>query len=78
MIKGLPWWLSGKESTGRCRFDPWVREIPLKEEVATCYSILAWEIHEQRSLAGYSSWVHQESDKTERLNTEGTSVVKTV
>ena len=28
---GLPWWLSGKESTcqcRRCRFDPWVWKIP--------------------------------------------------
>ena len=27
--QGLPWWLSGKESTKRrCTFDPWVRKIP--------------------------------------------------
>ena len=29
--KGLPWWLSGKESTCQCRrsrFDPWVGKIP--------------------------------------------------
>ena len=30
-IPGLPWWLSGKESTYRCRshgFDPWSGKIP--------------------------------------------------
>ena len=29
--QGLPWWLSGKESTCQCRryvFDPWSRKIP--------------------------------------------------
>ena len=31
LIWGLPWWLSGKESTSQCRklrFDPWSRRIP--------------------------------------------------
>ena len=28
-------------------------------------SILAWRIHGQRSLAGYSLWGHKESDVTE-------------
>ena len=44
---GLPRWLSGKESTcqcGRRRFDPWVRKIPLEEEMAAHSSILAWRI----------------------------------
>ena len=30
-------------------------------------SILAWRIHGQRSLAGYSLWGHKESDMTEPL-----------
>ena len=45
--KGLPWRLSGKEPTCQCRrrgFDPWVRKIPLKKEMATHSSILAWRI----------------------------------
>ena len=36
-----------KGSTRECRihgFDPWVQEDPLKEEMATHSSILAWEI----------------------------------
>ena len=32
------------------------QEDPLEEEVATHSSVLAWEIHGQRSLAGYSPW----------------------
>jgi len=28
----------------RCEFDPWVGEIPMEEEMATCSSVLAWEI----------------------------------
>ena len=31
-------------------------------------STLAWKIHGQRSLVGYSSWGHEESDTTERLH----------
>ena len=34
--------------------------------MATHSSILAWEIHGQRSLVGYSPWGHQKSDMTER------------
>ena len=37
----------------------------LKEGMATHCSILAWRIHEQRSLAGYSPWDCRESDTTE-------------
>ena len=29
--------------------------------------ILAWRIHGQRSLAGYSSWGHKESDTTDHI-----------
>ena len=40
-------WHSGKESIclgRRCRFDLWVKKMPLEEGVATHSSILAWEI----------------------------------
>ena len=40
--------------------ETWVRSLgqedSLEEEMAIHSSILAWEIHEQRSLAGYSPW----------------------
>ena len=40
-------------------------EDPLKEGMATHSSILAWRIHGQRSLVGYSPWDHKELDTTE-------------
>ena len=51
----------------RLRFDPWVKKIPLEKEMATYSTILAWKIHGQRGLAGYSPWGHKESDMTEWL-----------
>ena len=35
--------------------------------MGTHSSILAWEIHGRRSLAGYSPWSRKESDTTEQL-----------
>ena len=43
------------------------REDPLEKEMATHSSVLAWEIHGQRSLVGYSPQGHKESDTTEQL-----------
>ena len=37
----------------------------LEKEMATHSSILTWDSHGQRSLAGYSLWGHTESDTTE-------------
>ena len=51
--------------------ETWVQflgwEDPLEKEMATHSSILAWESHGQRSLAGYNPWGHKESDTTEKL-----------
>ena len=51
--------------------ESWVRclgwEDPLEKEMATHSSILAWEIHGQKSLVGCSPWGHKESGTTERL-----------
>ena len=44
------------------------REDPLEKERATYSSILAWTIPGQRSLAGYSPWVHKGSDTTEQVS----------
>ena len=50
--------------------DTWVQSLggedPLKRGMATHSSMLAWRIHGQRSLAGYSPWGCKESDTTER------------
>ena len=39
----------------RCEFDPWVRKIPLKEEMTTHSSILAWKILWTEEHAGLQS-----------------------
>ena len=43
--------------------ETWVRspglEDPLEKQMATHSSILAWEIHGLRRLAGYSPWSHK-------------------
>ena len=40
-------------------------EDPLEKKMTTHSSILAGEFHGQRSLAGYSPWVHKELEITE-------------
>ena len=50
------------------------QEDPLVEEMATCYSILAWEIHGQRSLVGYSSWGRREEHDLAAEHTHSTKV----
>ena len=70
MSKGLPWWLSGKESAYQCRcgFDPWVRKIPWRRE---------WQYTPvQRSLEGYRPWGHKESDTTLQLSNNNKYVKK--
>ena len=42
-----------------------VQEGPLEKERATHTSTLAWRIHGQRNLVGYSPWGYKESDMTE-------------
>ena len=45
--------------------ETWVQHLgqedPLENGMATHSSILAWRIHGQRSLVGYSPWGHKES-----------------
>ena len=40
-------------------------EDALEEETVTHSSILAWEIHGQRSFKGYNQWDRKELDTTE-------------
>jgi len=49
----------------RPRFDPWVEKLPWRREWQPTPVFLPGEFHGQRSLAGYSSWGHKESDTTE-------------
>ena len=58
---GFPGGVSGKELVCQCRrhkrhgFDPWVRKIPLKKEMATYFSILAWRIPWTEETGGLQS-----------------------
>ena len=69
-------WHSGKEST--CNPGDQVlflgQEDPLEEETATPV-YLPRKFHGQRSLVGYSPWVHKESDMTEVMACDGSKAV---
>ena len=61
-LEGLPWWLSGKESTCQCKrhgFNPWVTKIPRKRKRQPTLVFLPGKSHRKRSLAGYSPWGHK-------------------
>ena len=60
--RGLPWWLSGRESTCQCRrrrFDPRVRKIPWRRKWQPTPVFLPGRSQGQRNLAGYSPWGHK-------------------
>ena len=60
MVKNLSaMWATQVQSLG------W--EDPLEKGMTTHSSVLAWKSHGQKSLAGYSPWVHKELDTTERV-----------
>ena len=59
---GLPWWLSGKESSRQCwrgRFNPCVRKIPWRRKRQSTPVFLPGKSHGQGSLVGYSPWGHK-------------------
>ena len=70
-LYNFPRWCSGTESTCQCRrhkscrFHPWVGKIPWRRKWQSTPVFLPGEVHEQRSLVGYSSWSRKESDMTE-------------
>ena len=63
--QGLPRWLSGIESTCRCRrcrrhgFDPWVGKIPWSRKWQSTPVFLLGESHGQRTLVDYIHGVTQ-------------------
>ena len=71
--KGLPRWLSGKESGCQCRrhkrwwYDPRVGKIPWRRKLQPTPVFLPGEFHGQRSQVGGSPWGHKELDTTEQL-----------
>ena len=59
VLRGLPWWLSCKESARQCRrrgLDPWLRKIRWRRKWQPTPVFLPGEFHGQRGLAGYSPW----------------------
>ena len=57
--QGLPWWLSGKESTCQCRrpgFEPWVEKIPWRRGWQPTPVSLPGKSHGQRSLVDDNLW----------------------
>ena len=59
VVFGLPWLLSGIESTCQFRrhgFDPWVGNIPCRRKWQSIPVFLPGKSHGQRSLMGYSPW----------------------
>ena len=58
--------LDGKESAFKAgHFDPCLGKVPWRREWPSTLVFLPREFHGQRSLVGYSSWGHKESDMTE-------------
>ena len=49
---------------------------PLEKEMASHRSILAWRIHGQRSLEGYSAYKSQESDRLSDQITQSYMYIK--
>ena len=53
------------QETQEIWFNPWVGKIPWRRKWQPTPVFLPGKFHGQRSLVGYSSWGHEESDKTE-------------
>ena len=64
---GFPCDSDGKESCGRCRFNPWVGKVPWRREWQSTSIFLPGEFHGQKSLVGYIPWDRKELDMTEQL-----------
>ena len=75
IIRGLPWWLSGKESACNAGTSGDVGSKPRSEKSPgggarrPTTVFLLGESHGQRSLAGYSRYGHKELDRLKRFNT---------
>ena len=64
MRRGLPWWLRCQRiclQGRRSRFRHWVRKIPWGKAWQPTPVFLLGEFHRQKSSAGYSPWVLEES-----------------
>ena len=62
MVKNMP---ANARDTRDVEFDPWVGKILWSRKWQPTLAFLPGNLHEQRSLDGYSSQGHKESDTTE-------------
>ena len=62
----------------RDTFDPWLRKIPWRRKWQPTPVLLPGKFRGQRSLVGYSTWVHKESDTTERTQTHTHTYVQNI
>ena len=66
-VRGHPTWLTGKESSCRCRrhgFALWIRKIFWSRKWQPTPVFLPGKSHRRRSLVGYSPWDRKASDMT--------------
>ena len=78
---GLPWWLSGKQSTCQCwrlGLDPWVGKIPWRRNWQPIPVFLPGKSHGQRSLEEYSPWGHKELATIYQLNNIGRCISRAI
>ena len=61
MVKNLP----ANAGDMKHGFSPWVGKIPWRRVCQATPVFLPRESHGQKSLAGYSTWLRQESNMTE-------------
>ena len=72
IVLGFPVGTSGKEPACQCRrrkrceFSSWVGKILCSRKWQPTPVFWFGKFHGQRSLAGYSTWCHKDSDATER------------
>ena len=67
-LQSLNHWTAGKSLHLPPPVSVVLSSLSLEEEMATHSSILAGELHGQRSLEGYSPWGRKEWDTAERLS----------
>ena len=72
--KGAPRWRSGKESACQCRsardeVQSLSQEVPLKEETAAYFNILAWKIPRAEEPGRLQPMGYKESDTTKHACT---------
>ena len=58
------------------QLDSWVGKIPWRRKWQPTPVFLPGKSHERRSLSGYSSWDHRESNTTQQLNSNNNNALQ--